>query len=93
VLLILSLITLRYVDEARLPDGMKRVVRHSISVAAILLPAAFFLSVLSPEATEPNVIYFAYVGVVSLAAGLLLGIGLIRSGRARRRSAQVGTDP
>jgi hypothetical protein len=45
-LLILSLITLRYVDEARLPDGMKRVVRHSIPMAAILLPAVFLLSVL-----------------------------------------------
>ena len=86
MLLILSLITLRYVDEERLPDGMKRVVRHSIPVAAILLAATFFLSVLSPEATEPNaLIYFAYVGAVSLVAGLLLlGIGLIRSGRAPR---------
>lgn len=90
VLLVLSLVTLRYVDEARLPEGMKRVARHSIPAAAVLLPAAFFLSVLSPEATEPNaLIYLAYVGAVSLAAGLLLlGIGLIRGGRARRGSAQ-----
>ena len=95
VLLILSLITLRSVDEARLPDGIKRVVCHSIPVAVILLPAAFFLSVLSPEASEANaLIYFAYVSAVSLAASLLLlGIGLIRSGRARRGGAQVGTDP
>ena len=86
VLIILSLITLRYVDEAGLPNGMKRVVRHSIPVAAILLPAAFFLSVLSPEATEPNaLIYLAYVGAVSLAMGLLLlGVGMIRSCRTPR---------
>ncbi|MGH3089951.1 MAG: hypothetical protein ACRDSJ_21935 [Rubrobacteraceae bacterium] len=80
VLLILSLVTLRYVDEANLPEGLKKVARHSVPAAAILLPAAFFLSVLSPEATEPNaLINLAYVGAVSLAAGLLiLGIGLIR---------------
>lgn len=80
VLLILSLVTLRYVDEAALSERLKRVARHSIPAAAILLPAAFFLSVLSPEAREPNaMIYLAYVGAVLLAAGLLvLGIGLIR---------------
>jgi hypothetical protein len=80
VLLILSLVTLRYVDEAALSERLKRVARHSIPAAAILLPAAFFLSVLSPDATEPNsLIYLAYIGAVSLTAGLLiLGIGLIR---------------
>lgn len=80
VLLILSLVTLRYVDEANLPDGLRTVARHSVPAAAILMPAAFFLSVLSPEATEPNaMIYLAYVGAVSLTVGLLvLGIGLVR---------------
>ena len=76
----LSLVTLRYVDEAALSEGMKKLVRHSIPAAAVLLPAAFFLSVLSPEPTEPNaLIYLAYVGAVSLTAGLLvLGVGLVR---------------
>lgn len=80
VLLVLALVTLRYVDEAALPGALKSLVRHSIPAAAILLPAAFFLSVLSPQATEPNaLIYLAYVGAVSLAIGLLtLGIGLVR---------------
>ena len=80
VLLVLSLVALRYVDEATLPEGMKTLVRHSIPAAAILLPIAFFLSVASPDATEPNaLIYLAYVGAVSLAVGLLvLGIGLVR---------------
>lgn len=80
VLLILSLVTLRYVDEANLSKGMKKLARHAVPASAILLPAAFFLSVLSPEATEPNaLINLAYVGAVSLGAGLLvLGIGLIR---------------
>lgn len=86
VLLVLSLVTLRYVDEANLSGRMKRVARHSIPAAAILLPAAFFLSVLSPEATEPNgLIYLAYAGAGSLATGLLiLGIGLIRDHPASR---------
>jgi hypothetical protein len=80
VLLILSLVTLRYVDEANLPGWLKSMARHSIPAAAVLLPAAFFLSVLSPEATEPNaMIYLAFVGAVLLAFGVLvLGIGLIR---------------
>ena len=49
-------------------------------IAAILVPAAFFLSVLSPDARAPNgLIYLAYVGAVLLAVGALaLGIGLVR---------------
>ena len=80
VLLVLSLVTLRYVDEANLPGWLRSFARHSIPAAAVLLPAAFFLSVLSPDATEPNaMIYLAFVGAASLASGVLvLGIGLIR---------------
>ena len=80
VLLVLSLVTLRYVDEANLPGWLRSFARHSIPAAAVLMPAAFFLSVLSPDATEPNaMIYLAFVGAASLASGVLvLGIGLIR---------------
>lgn len=83
VLLLLSLVALRYVDEATLSDNLKQVVRMTIPLSAILLPAAFFLSVLSPDATKPNgLINLAYVGAVSLATGLLLlGVGLIRQPR------------
>jgi hypothetical protein len=89
VLLVLSLVTLRYVDEANLPRWLKSFARHSIPAAAVLLPAAFFLSVLSPDATEPNaMIYLAFVGAVSLATGVLvLGIGLIR--RPENRTEEV----
>jgi len=81
VLLVLSLVALRYVDEARLSEGWKHYVRASIPSAAIFLPAAFFFSVLSPHATAPNgFIYLAYVGAVVLAGGLLaLGVGLLRA--------------
>jgi hypothetical protein len=80
VWLILALVALRYVDEANLSSAMKWIVRGSIPVAAILVPAAFFLSVLSPDATTPNgFIFLAYIGAVLLALGVLvLGVGLVR---------------
>jgi hypothetical protein len=80
VWLILALVALRYVDEANLSKAMKWLVRGSIPIAAILVPAAFFLSVLSPDATSPNgLISLAYVGAVLLAVGVLvLGVGLVR---------------
>jgi len=81
VLLVLSLVALRYVDETRSGRRARWFVRYAISAAAFLLPIAFFLSVLSPEATEPNaLINLAYLGAVSLVAGLLtLGVGLLRA--------------
>jgi uncharacterized membrane protein YkgB len=82
VFLILTLVALRYVDDASLSDRAKWFVRLSIPSAALLLPMAFFFSVLTPEATQPNgFIYLAYIGAVVLAAGvILLGIGLLRRG-------------
>ena len=83
VWLVFSLVVLRYVDEAVLSPSVKWFVRLSAPAAAILVPAAFFLSVLSPNAREPNaLIYLAYVGALVLAAGVLtLGVGLLRGGR------------
>lgn len=69
VLLVLSLIALRYVDEARLGERARWFVRLAFPAAAILLPAAFFLSVLDPAATEPNaLIFLAYAVAVILVA-------------------------
>ena len=60
VWLILALVALRYVDEANLSNAIKWIVRDSIPIAAILVPAACFLSVLSPDAKAPNgLIYLA----------------------------------
>lgn len=83
VLLIFSLIGLRYVDDARLGKVGLEVARHAIPLAALLLPAAFFLSVLSPDATEPNAfIWLAPIGALALVLGMItLGIGLIRAPR------------
>lgn len=98
VLLVLSLVCLRYVDETRLGPRARSVARHGVPLAAILLPAAMFLSVLDPEATEANaMIHLAWVGAVSLAAGLLtLGVGLLRNtsaGSAPPLPGQQATDP
>jgi hypothetical protein len=80
VWLVLSLVALRYVDEATLSEGMRWVVRLAFPAAAVLMALGFFLSVLSPEAREPNgLIYLTYIAGVVLAIGLLvLGVGLIR---------------
>lgn len=79
VLIILSLVSLLYIDQTSLSPAWQQAVRIAIPLAAILLPVAFFLSVLSPTATRPNrLINLAYVGAVSLAFGLIvLGIGLV----------------
>ena len=80
VYLILSLVMLRYVDEAALSPFWKWIARAGAPAAAILIPLAFFLSVASPTATKPNgLMNLAYVGAICLAAAVLtLGIGLIR---------------
>ncbi len=83
VYLVLSLVMLRYVDEAALSPFWKWIARTGAPIAAILIPAAFFLSVASPEAKEPNgLINLAYVGALFLGGAVLsLGIGLIRVAR------------
>jgi hypothetical protein len=80
VLLILSLVILKYVDEAKLSDKWKSFVRNGTPVSAILISAAFFTSVMHPAAREPNaLINLAYVGFGLLVVTLIsLGIGLLR---------------
>ncbi len=84
VYLVLALVLLRYVDEAALSPAWKWFVRLAAPIASILVPVAFFCSILSPEATEPNaIINLAYVGGALLALGLfVLGIGLVRRARS-----------
>ena len=86
VYLVLSLVMLRYVDEAILGPFWKWLARLGAPIAAILIPAAFFLSVVSPQAREPNgLINPAYIGAVFLASAVLtLGVGLVRAARASR---------
>lgn len=85
VYLVLSLVMLRHVDEAMLSSFWKWIARIGAPIAAILIPAAFFFSVVSPTAKEPNaLINLAYVGAAFLAVAVLThGVGLMRAARAR----------
>ena len=76
---------LRYVDEAMLSPSWKWLARTGTPIAAILIPAAFFLSVVSPAAKKPNgLMNLAYVGALFLAGAVLtLGVGLIRAAVTR----------
>ena len=87
VYLVLSLVMLRYIDEAALSPFWKWLARTGAPIAAILIPAAFFLSVASPTATQPNgLMNLAYIGAVFLAAAVLsLGVGLIRAAQRMER--------
>ncbi len=80
VLVILALVAMLYVDAATLPDGLKRLVRVGMALAPILIPAGFFFSVTSPQASAPNsFIALVYVGAAALAVGTVtLGVGLFR---------------
>jgi hypothetical protein len=82
VIVILSLICQVLVDSIILPAPLAWVVRIGVPSAAILIPAGFFLSVISPRAERPNgAIQLVYVGAVVLAiAVLILGVGLLRAG-------------
>lgn len=81
IMLILALVLLRYVDETHLSGRWLWLARHGVPVAAILMPVGFFLSVLTPDATEPNaLIYLVFAGGLFLIGGVLtLGIGLLRA--------------
>jgi hypothetical protein len=89
VLLLLSLIALRYVDETLLSERVRWLLRLAFPAAAVLLPLAFFLSVLAPDATAPNpLINLAYLGAAVLVSAMLtLGIGLVRT-RTPTRSTE-----
>jgi hypothetical protein len=65
----------------------KWIARSGAPIAAILIPAAFFLSVASPTAKQPNgLMNLAYVGALFLTAAVLsLGVGLIRAAKRMER--------
>lgn len=78
IFLFLCSVILRY--EARRSAASRWFAGLATPSPAILIPAAHFLSVLSPQAKQPSgLINMAYVGGVILALGILtLGIGLLR---------------
>jgi hypothetical protein len=81
VIVILSLICQILADAAALPSSLLWSVRIGVPLAAILISAGFFFSVLTPAATEVGAaVSLIYVGAAILAfAVVTLGLGLLRS--------------
>jgi hypothetical protein len=81
VIVILSLLCQVLADAATLPASLVWIARIAVPLAAILIPAGFFLSMLPPTAAQPSAaVGLIYAGALVLAAGVvLLGGGLIRS--------------
>jgi hypothetical protein len=79
VLVILSLVTLLYVDATDLSGVLLWIARLGVPAAAILMSAGFFASSAGREVTRPNkAIWVLWTGALSLAAGVVsLGIGLL----------------
>jgi hypothetical protein len=82
VLLVLSIAILGVIDNADLPPVLDFIARDGVPIAAILMPAGFFLSVLGRDPQKPNrLIVLLWLGTASLTAGLLAaGIGLVMAG-------------
>ena len=81
VIVILSLICEMLADAATLPRPLVWFVRLGVPLAAILISAGFFFSVLPPTATQAGgAVALIYVGALVLAIGVVsLGIGLLRA--------------
>ena len=81
VIVILSLICQILADSATLPNPLHWFVRIGVPLAAILMSAGFFFSVLPPTATQPSgAVSLIYAGAVVLAIAVIsLGIGLVRA--------------
>jgi hypothetical protein len=84
VLLVLSMVILSVISYAALDGFWMQLARLGVPIAAILMPAGFFLSVLGADPQRPNrLIVLLWLGVVSLTAALITaGVGLIMGGVA-----------
>jgi Ni,Fe-hydrogenase I cytochrome b subunit len=81
VIVLLSLICQMLADSARLPISFLWFIRLGVPLAAVLISAGFFFSVLPPAATQPNgAVSLIYVGAVVLAVAVVsLGLGLLKA--------------
>lgn len=82
VLLLLSVAVIPLLDMVTLPLALDLVGRFGIPVAALLMPAGFFLSVLGHDPQRPGrALVLLWAGAGSLTVGLAAaGIGLIVDG-------------
>jgi hypothetical protein len=81
VIVLLSLICQMLADSATLPIPLLWFVRIGVPLAAILISAGFFFSVLPPTTTQASgAVSLIYFGAVVLAIAVVsLGIGLLRA--------------
>jgi hypothetical protein len=81
VLVTLGLVCQLFVGATELGAAAAAVARLGVPVAAILMPAGFFLSSAGRNRSEPNsLIALVYLGALSLVGGVLtLGLGLLVS--------------
>lgn len=79
VLVVLALVGQILMDSTHLTGVLAFAARNGIWLAAILMPAGFFLSAAGRDINKPNqLIALLYAGIVSLALGVIsLGIGLL----------------
>ncbi|MDQ0895271.1 hypothetical protein [Agromyces ramosus] len=84
VLLVLSIAILAVISHAALDGFWLWLARVGVPIAAILMPAGFFLSVIGRDPERPNrLIVLLWAGVAVLTAALITGgIGLIAGGIA-----------
>ena len=81
IIVILSVVCQILADAATLPMPLLSFVRIGVPLAAVLISAGFFFSVLPPTATEASgAVALIYVGALVLATAVVsLGIGLLRA--------------
>jgi hypothetical protein len=81
VIVILALVCQLLADQAVLPSSLTWLARIGVPLAAILISAGFFFSVLPPRASQAGgAVNLIYLGAIILAASVLtLGVGLLRS--------------
>jgi hypothetical protein len=80
VLVVLGLVCQLLLDPSGLTGLARSVAGSGVPLAAILMPAGFFLSVTGRDVQRPNrLIALVWVGAAALAAGVVtLGVGLLR---------------
>jgi len=81
VLVILGLLIRLLLVDTAVPDWSARL-SALVLVAAILMPAGFFLSVMGKDPARPNAFrYLILLGALSLTVGLIgAGVGMISAG-------------
>lgn len=84
VLLVLSIAILAVISHAALDGFWLQLARLGVPIAAILMPAGFFLSVIGADPQRPNrLIVLLWAGAIVLTAALITaGVGLIAGGVA-----------